>query len=323
MYVPGSLNRACTTHLPIGGASGVSHPGREGRVRVVPRVLPRLELRWIEAHLTGTAAVDEPRQAEPGGRVRRHVDRRLRRVEAPHRARPRQLVVAGVGGESHPLPGLDLALGLADEQEVRRLVLVDVAGCAPSVVRHEHAVVDEVVGMQRRVGPLRLAIGTRQRPDHLVVAEVGGHVHLEQEPVAARQETRRLAQVRAAGVEPVVRTGRDVDFLFPVPIEVAEDQVEGPVGVGLPSFVGGHHLLARRERLPHLAGFLGAALLHGPDDDRRRDEQRAAQPRRQPASARFVHGRPSMVDDNVRRSRQPGPRPRRDRDSRNAGTPGR
>ena len=60
---------------------------------------------------------------------------------------------------------------------------------------HDHRVVDDVVGPQRRVRPLRDAVG-RQRPHQLLVAPIRRDAHLEDEAVAARQEVGRLPAVR-------------------------------------------------------------------------------------------------------------------------------
>ena len=55
---------------------------------------------------------------------------------------------------------------------------------------------------------------------------VVGHLHAEHEAVAPRQEVRRLSLIGAApGAEAVVRADRDVEFFFPVPVHVAEQEV--------------------------------------------------------------------------------------------------
>src|SRR6185436_6560797 len=80
--------------------------------------------------------------------------------------------------------------------------------------------------------------------DELVlVGEAVRHADAEDEAVAARQEVGRLSLIRAADVEAVVRTDRDVDLLFPVAVHVTEQEVLGPVGILLPSLVAGRNVL--------------------------------------------------------------------------------
>ena len=55
-----------------------------------------------------------------------------------------------------------------------------------------------------------LAVG-HDRPRQLLVAEVLRHRDGEDAPMSARQEMRRLSLVGPAGLDPVVRTDRDVE----------------------------------------------------------------------------------------------------------------
>jgi hypothetical protein len=61
----------------------------------------------------------------------------------------------------------------------------------------------------------------------------------------ARQEVRRLAEVGATGLDPVVRSDGDVEDLLQVSIEVADEQADAAVGFVEPAFERGGDRLAR------------------------------------------------------------------------------
>ena len=87
-----------------------------------------------------------------------------------------------------------------------------------------------------------------QRPHYfLLLVPVRGHHHFEQESLAARIEMRRLALVAkhlGSHGDGVFGAEWDVDLFLVVPVEVAEDQAVGAVGVVLPSFKYGGDVLA-------------------------------------------------------------------------------
>jgi hypothetical protein len=88
-----------------------------------------------------------------------------------------------------------------------------------------------------------------ERPDQLVLrAEVGRYLHAKHEPIAAREEMRRLPLIGGANVEAVLGADRYVDLFFPVPVHVTEQEVFRPVSRLLPPFVRGRDVLAFRVR---------------------------------------------------------------------------
>ena len=75
-------------------------------------------------------------------------------------------------------------------------------------------------------------------------AKIFRHGDAEHAPLAARQEVGRLAAVRAAGLDSVIRPYGNVEILFQVPIVVAEENTEGAVRVFIPAFERSGHVLA-------------------------------------------------------------------------------
>ena len=130
--------------------------------------------------------------------------------------------------------------------------------------------VGDVAGEQRAVGPVGLAVD-RQRPDDLAVAEVGGHVDAEDEPVTARLEERRLPLVRPARLQVVVRADRHERLLVPVAVEVAEGQVERAVRALLPAVEGRRDVLA--AAVDHLPAAVTGRARQQQGRRRRRDHR--------------------------------------------------
>src|SRR4029453_495805 len=60
--------------------------------------------------------------------------------------------------------------------------------------------------------------------------------HDEHAVLPAGQEMRRLAQVRTAGLDPVVRSDGNVQRLRRIAIEVSDQKAAGPVGIVEPPF---------------------------------------------------------------------------------------
>ncbi len=104
-------------------------------------------------------------------------------------------------------------------------------------VAHDDDAVEYVLGPERRIcvfGP----VARRQRPDELLVTEVGWHPDAKHESIAPRREVARLTLVRPPGLQVVVRSDRDVEELVPVAVHVPEDQVVASVRIRFPTLVG-------------------------------------------------------------------------------------
>src|SRR5205085_3813465 len=73
-------------------------------------------------------------------------------------------------------------------------------------------------------------------PGKFPVAEICWHLDREDAPLPAGQEMGGLAVVWSAGLDAVVGSDRDVQFLFQIAVVVAEQQAEGAVRVWKPAF---------------------------------------------------------------------------------------
>jgi hypothetical protein len=89
----------------------------------------------------------------------------------------------------------------------------------------------------------RLAVGD-ERPREPLLPEVFRHRNREDAPLASRQEVSWLTLIGPAWVNPVVRTDRNINRLFRVPIEIADEQLEGAVGALVPALKGACHALS-------------------------------------------------------------------------------
>src|SRR5206468_11424668 len=89
-----------------------------------------------------------------------------------------------------------------------------------------------------------LAVGD-DRPGELRVAEILRHRNREDAPLAPRQKMRRLTVVGPARLDAIVRPDGNVDHLFQVAIEVADEEVDAAVGLVEPAFEGAGHRFAR------------------------------------------------------------------------------
>ena len=78
---------------------------------------------------------------------------------------------------------------------------------------------DFIVWMKAGRNRRRLAVGGNT-PCDLVLSEIRRHVHYKQTPLAAGQKVRRLAAIRSARLDPVVRTDGDIQILPLVAIEI-------------------------------------------------------------------------------------------------------
>ena len=76
--------------------------------------------------------------------------------------------------------------------------------------------------------------------------------------------------IGAAGFDRVLRADRDVEFLLPVRIHVAEHHRERPVGVRQPAFIGRMHALTARVHETGLRATGGVARRHQRCDEERR-----------------------------------------------------
>ena len=173
---------------------------------------------------------------------------RLRRGDAGRIPRLRDAVVLHLGDERDRLAHFHRAARELFDPDERRFVPPDFrtarAGAERARFRRLHDVVDDVVRPERRVGFFGRSV-RGERPDQFVFdGEPLGHRHSEHEPIAPRQEMRRLASIEPADVEAVARADGHVDFFFPVPIHVAEQEIPRPVRALLPPFVRGRDVLA-------------------------------------------------------------------------------
>src|SRR5579883_1364076 len=89
--------------------------------------------------------------------------------------------------------------------------------------------------MQAGWDDLRLPVGG-DRPGQLLRAEVRGHFDREQSPLPSGQKMCRLALVRTSGLDSIVRTDAEIDFLLRVAVEIPKKQAEASVSVLEPSF---------------------------------------------------------------------------------------
>jgi hypothetical protein len=133
----------------------------------------------------------------------------------------------------------------------RRRLVVERAWSAPTgttgaVVVLDHDVIDEIVGLERRVRALGPSVAG-ERPDELLVAKVLGNANAEQETVTPWKKVGWLPLIGPTRLDRVVRSDRQVDLFHPVSVEVAEHEVERPVRVLLPAFVHWSYVLTGRH----------------------------------------------------------------------------
>src|SRR5206468_3110587 len=121
---------------------------------------------------------------------------------------------------------------------------------------------DDVVRLGVQRNRVREAVRD-YRPRQLLVAEVLRQLDREHPPLAAAQKMRRLPQVGPTRLDAVFRTGRNVEFLFQVPVEVANEQALAAVLVVIPALEGGCDTraalangLGQRQRTGRLADSL-------------------------------------------------------------------
>src|SRR5258707_143596 len=136
----------------------------------------------------------------------------------------------------------------APARAVRRFVRTNLrtarAGAQRTGLGRLDDIVDHVVRAERRVRLLRLAM-RRERPDEFVfVLEPIRDLHSENEAVAPRQKVCRLALIGAGHVETVVGPNRHVDLFFPVPFNVAEQQLAYSIRRLLPPYLRVREVLA-------------------------------------------------------------------------------
>src|SRR6266850_6090104 len=124
----------------------------------------------------------------------------------------------------------------------RTILVIEVGLVRPG--RHQRRITRGILGNEilvdlpfRLEPPFRLTglpVG-RQRPDRSpVFRPVRRHDHFEDPPPSRRIEVSQLASI-AARIERVVRTDRYVELFRGVPVEIAEVQRVGSVGVRFPS----------------------------------------------------------------------------------------
>ncbi len=80
-----------------------------------------------------------------------------------------------------------------------------------------------------------LAVGCNG-PGQLVRTEIRGHLHGEQAPLAAGQKMGRLALIGTTRLNAIVWSDREINFLFRIAVEIAEQQAEAPIRVLEPTF---------------------------------------------------------------------------------------
>ena len=139
----------------------------------------------------------------------------------------------------------------------------DVRGAAAAPVHRDDLVIDDLFRHEppdRRVGA---AMGGN-RPHELFVSPVRRHSHAPDKTLPPRVEIGRLSLIGIARLEEVVWPDRDVELLFVVPVQIAEDHVEAAIGVLLP---------ALEHRLQVLSAVIGLSNRngHARDDERARD----------------------------------------------------
>src|SRR5262249_47328635 len=76
-------------------------------------------------------------------------------------------------------------------------------------------------------------------PDQFTLAEIGRHAYGEHPPLPSGLEVSRLALIRSAGIDSIVRPDRDIQFLFCIAIEIAQQEAERPVRIFEPALESG------------------------------------------------------------------------------------
>ena len=88
-----------------------------------------------------------------------------------------------------------------------------------------------------------LAVGG-EGPGELLFAEILGYLDGEDAPLAAGEEVRGLAQIRAAGLDAVVGADRNIQLLLQVSIVITHKDAITSVGILKPSLEGAGEALA-------------------------------------------------------------------------------
>src|SRR5439155_7994026 len=105
-----------------------------------------------------------------------------------------------------------------------------------------------------------------QRPRQLPGPEVVRDVDGKHAPLTPREKMRRLALIRTARLDLVLRSDGDVEVLFGIPVEVADEQVDAAVAVPVPAFECAgdtRSALADRGGQPELTRWLTDPLVSG------------------------------------------------------------
>jgi hypothetical protein len=138
---------------------------------------------------------------------------------------------------------------------------------------------------------VREAVGD-EGPRETLVAEIARQLHHERAPLPAAQEVRRLPLIGPAGLDAVARPDRDIEFLFGVAIEVADERIGAAVLAVEPAFVGAGQTrpaLTNRLRQRQRARSLSDALLTGSHQRRARHHAgRGHTPRRNSNCPHFL-----------------------------------
>src|SRR4030095_15020495 len=138
---------------------------------------------------------------------------------------------------------------------------------------------------------VREAVGD-EGPRETLVAETAPQLPHDPAPLPAAQEVRRLPLIGPAGLDAVARPDRDVEFLFGVAIEVADERVGAAVLAVEPAFVGAGQTrpaLTNRLRQRQRARRLSDALLtRSPQRRARHHAGRGHTPRRDSTSGHLM-----------------------------------
>src|SRR5262249_33044907 len=111
-------------------------------------------------------------------------------------------------------------------------------------------------------------------PRQLLIAQVLRHLDREHAPLPAGQKMGRLALIRSARLDLILRPDGNVELLFRVAIEVADEQVDRAVAIPVPALVragDARSALANRIRQRELRRRLAPALLASAGEHATRD----------------------------------------------------
>ena len=207
--------------------------------------------------------------------------------KAPSRP-SRKAVIGDTGREGHRLAHLSVDFGIHLEFDNRGGMCPKrcIAAARPERprLRHDHHIVDEVVGPQGAVGHFFHTVGS-DRPSQLLLPEVRRYSNHKYEPIAARQKMGGLPPVSRPRRKHVVVAYRDVRPLPPVSVHITEHEVERAVRVRPPALERGRDRLAARIRETLGYGRVGPHG-QGTKDESRAD--RSSQPQ-QPTCYHFIY----------------------------------